>query len=130
MKKSLNDLASDPNAVVADIVDRYSRLIANLQAASPRTEFIIITNPPKVVSQWLPDYTANRGFGNQLIDEFVSALTQMCREQGVPYVDAYECLKDENGALPDDFCRDGYIHLNHQGAAVVVDALNAFAEGR
>lgn len=126
----LNDLASDPNAVVADIVERYSRLISNLQAASPGTEFIIITNPPKVASQWLPDYTANRRFGNQLIDEFVSALTQMCQEQGIPYVDAYESLKDENGALPDNFCRDGYIHLNHQGAAVVVDALNAFAEGR
>ncbi len=126
----LNDLASDPNVVVADIVERYSRLISNLQAASPGTEVIIITNPPKVASQWLPDYTANRRFGNQLIDEFVTALTQMCREQSVPYVDAYESLKDENGALPDDFCRDGYIHLNHQGAAVVVDALNAFAEGR
>lgn len=126
----LNDLASDPNVVVADIVERYSRLISNLQAASPGTEFIIITNPPKVASQWLPDYTANRKFGNQLIDEFVTALTQMCQEQGIPYVDAYESLKGENGALPDDFCRDGYIHLNHQGAAVVVDTLNAFAEGR
>lgn len=126
----LNDLASDTNPVVTDIVSRYSRLISNLQAASPGTEFIIITNPPKVASRWLPDYTANRGFGNQLIDEFVTALTQMCREQGIPYVDAYESLKDENGALPDDFCRDGYIHLNHQGAAVVVDTLNAFAEGR
>lgn len=126
----LNDLASDPNVVVADIVERYSRLISNLQAASPGTEFIIITNPPKVASQWLPDYTANRKFGNQLIDEFVTALTQMCQEHGILYVDAYESLKDENGVLPDDFCRDGYIHLNHQGAAVVVDALNAFAEGR
>lgn len=126
----LNDLASDPNVVVADIVERYSRLISNLQAASPGTEFIIITNPPKVASQWLPDYTANRRFGNQLIDEFVTALTQMCQEQSIPYVDAYESLKDENGALPDNSCRDGYIHLNHQGAAVVVDTLNAFAEGR
>lgn len=126
----LNDLSSDPNVVVADIVERYSRLISNLQAASPGTEYIIITNPPKVASQWLPNYTANRGFGNPLIDEFVTALTQMCREQNIPYVDAYENLKDEHGALPDNFCRDGYIHLNHQGAAVVVDALNAFAEGR
>ena len=45
-------------------------------------------------------------------------------------MDTYESLKDENGAWPDNFCRDGYIHLNHQGAAVVVDALNAFVEGR
>lgn len=126
----LNDLASDTDPVIADIVDRYVHLIDNLQTACPGVECIIITNPPKVASQWLPDYTANRHFGNALIGEFVDALTQMCRENNIPYVDAYECLKNENGALPDDYCRDGYIHLNHQGAAVVVEALGAFAEGR
>lgn len=126
----LNDLASDTDPVIADIVDRYVRLIDNLQTACPGVECIIITNPPKVASQWLPDYTANRRFGNELIEDFVDALTQMCRENNIPYVDAYECLKNENGALPDDYCRDGYIHLNHQGAAVVVEALKAFAEGR
>lgn len=126
----LNDLASDTDPVIEDIVDRYIRLIDNLQTACPGVECVIITNPPKVASQWLPDYTANRHFGNALIGEFVDALTQMCRENNIPYVDAYECLKNENGALPDDYCRDGYIHLNHQGAAVVVEALEAFAEGR
>lgn len=125
----LNDLAG-ANPVVADIVERYARLIANLQAACPGMEVIVITNPPKVASRWLPDYTANRNFGNELIGEFVAALAQMCREREVPYVDAYEALKNEAGALPDDFCRDGYVHLNHRGAAAVVDALNAFAEGR
>lgn len=126
----LNDLASDPEPDVAEVVNRYSRLISSLQAACPGTEFIIITNPPKVASQWLPDYTVNRSFGNQLIGEFVTALVEMCREQGIPYVDAYESLKDENGALPGDFCRDGFIHLSHAGAAAVVEALEAFAEGR
>ena len=126
----LNDLASDPEPVVEDIVDRYARLIDNLQTARPGMECIIITNPPKVASQWLPDYTANRHFNNELIGQFAAALIQMCQEQGVPYVDAYEALKDERGALPDDFCRDGFIHLNHQGAAVVVQAVEAFAEGR
>lgn len=126
----LNDLASDPDPVIADIVDRYIHLIDNLQTACPGVECIIITNPPKVASRWLPDYTANRHFGNALIGEFVDALTQMCRENNIPYVDAYECLKNENGALPDDCCRDGYVHLNHRGAAVVAKSLEAFAEGR
>lgn len=125
----LNGLAA-AGPVVDDIVARYLRLISSLRAVCPETEFIVITNPPKVASRWLPDYTANRNFGNELIGQFVAALKQMCREQGVPFVDAYESLKDENDALPDHFCRDGYVHLNHQGAAVVVEALNAFAEGR
>lgn len=125
----LNDLASvDP--VVDDIVERYFRLISNLQAVSPETEFIIITNVPKVDSQWLPDYTPNREFSNQIIDEFVTALVQACQEKDQPYVDVHESLKDENGALPDNFCSDGFVHLNHEGAAAVVDVLNAYAQGR
>lgn len=126
----LNDLASDQDPVITDIVDRYIRLIDSLQTACPGVECVIITNPPKVASQWLPDYTANRRFGNPLIQELVDGLTQMCRENNIPCVDAHECLKNENGALPDDYCRDGYIHLNHQGAAAVVEALETFAEGR
>lgn len=126
----LNDLASDQDPVITDIVERYIRLIDSLQTACPGVECVIITNPPKVASQWLPDYTANRRFGNPLIQELVDGLTQMCRENNIPCVDAHECLKNEHGALPDDYCRDGYIHLNHQGAAAVVEALEAFAEGR
>lgn len=125
----LNDLASDPGATAADCVDRYARLVDRLQTSCPDTEFIIITNPPKVASAWLPSYTANRGFNNQLIGAFVEAMVNMCQERNIPYVDAYAALKDENGALPDDFCRDGFIHLNHQGAAVVVEALESFAGG-
>lgn len=126
----LNDLASDPDPVVEDVVSRYTRLILNLRSACPGVEFIVITNPPKVASQWLPDYTANRNFGNALIGEFVDKLKAICPEWNIEYVDAYEALKDENGALPDDYCRDGFLHLNHRGASVVVDALEAFAGGR
>lgn len=126
----LNDLASDPEPVIPDVVTRYIDLIFRLRSACPGVEFIVITNPPKVASRWLPDYTANRGFDNELIGEFVEELRAVCPEWNIPYVDAYEALKDENGALPDDCCRDGYVHLNHRGAAVVVEALEAFAEGR
>ena len=111
-------------------MSRYTRLILNLRSACPGVEFIVITNPPKVASQWLPDYTANRNFGNALIGEFVDELKAICPEWNIEYVDAYEALKDENGALPDDYCRDGFLHLNHRGASVVVDALEAFAGGR
>lgn len=123
----LNDLSFyDP--VAEDIASRYSLLISNLQAVCPETEFIVVTNPPKVDSEWLPDYTENRNLDNELIEEFVAALKQMCHEQRIPYVDIYESLKDENGALPYSFSRDGFAHLSYEGAAAVVEALNAFAE--
>lgn len=126
----LNDLASDPDPVVEEVVNRYTRLILNLRSACPGVEFIVITNPPKVASRWLPDYTVNRGFGNELIGAFVDELRAVCPEWNIPYVDAYQALRDENGALPDDCCRDGFVHLSHRGAAAVVEALEAFAQGR
>lgn len=126
---AVNDLSSDPDVIVADCVDRYTRLIERLQISCPQIEFIIITPPPKVASSWLPDYTANRSFNNQLIGKYVEALIEMCVQEDIPYIDAYTALKDENNALPDNFCRDGFIHLNHQGAAVVVEAVESFAQG-
>lgn len=125
----LNDLSAT-TATTEESVERYTRLITNLKEAFPEAEVVVITNPPKVASSWLPDYATNRSFGNERIGEFVSALTAMCDENEVPYVDAYGALKDDTGALPEEFCRDGYVHLNNAGSKVVVDALYAFAADR
>lgn len=122
----LNDLSAT-TATTEEIVERYARLITNLKESFSEVEVIVITAPPKIASSWLPTYVTNRSFGNERIGEFVTALIAMCNENGVPYVDIYGALKNESGALPDDFCRDGYIHLNNAGAKVVVDALYAFA---
>ena len=122
----LNDLAAaDPE--IEKIIADYSRLIDLLREAVPDVEVIVMTNTPKVSSNWLPDYTANRSFGNPLIAEFVDALIQMCDSRGIAYVDTYQALKDETGALPDDCCRDGFLHLNDNGAKLVVDALYEYA---
>lgn len=122
----LNDLsAADPS--VEETVERYGRLIDNVKATLPEVEVIVLTNPPKVASSWLPAYTANRNFNNELIKEFVTALADMCDERGIPWIDIHSCLMDEAGALPDDYCRDGYLHLSNTGAQVVVEALYDFA---
>lgn len=125
----LNDLAGTDDPV-EEIVDRYTRLLDSLRKTLPEAELIVITNPPKVASAWLPDYALNRSFNNARISEFVAALADMCQDGGIPLVDAYECLVNENGALPDDWCRDGYVHLNSAGSARVVEALYAFAADR
>lgn len=125
----LNDLAST-TAGSDEIVARYIRLVNNLKKSFPGVEVIVMTTPPKVASSWLPDYTTNRSFGNKRIDEFVDALVAMCDENEIAYVDVHSALQNEDGALPDEFCRDGYIHLNNAGSKVVVDELYAFAAGR
>lgn len=129
LQLGLNDMA-EVNPVVEKSVEDYSRLIDLLQGAVPGAEVIVITNPPKVASQWLPDYTPNRSFGNGLIAEFVAALIQMCDDRGIAYVDVYAALRNGDGALPDNYCSDGFVHLNDAGAGVVVEELYRFAAER
>lgn len=123
----LNDLTVvDADTDVA--VERYLRLIRNLQQQFPQSEIVLLTGTPKVASSWLPNYVPNRELDNSLISAFVQKLIAMCDENAVLYVDTHAALQDVNGNLPDDYCRDGYIHLNDAGARVVVEALYRFAE--
>lgn len=125
----LNDLSViEENPQVSQVVDRYRRLAENLTACLPETQIVIITNPPKIASAWLPDYAVNRSFSNQLIDDFSASLMEMCQSEGIACIDAHTLLQDTSGALPEDYCRDGYVHLNNAGSAVVVDALYQFAQ--
>ena len=78
----------------------------------------------------LPDYTPNREFGNALIDDFVAALTAACEERGVPVIDIHGVMSGEDGALPERYCSDGFIHLNQEGRRAVVDALYAYARDK
>jgi len=125
----LNDM-SEAGAQVETTIQQYSQLIDLLQSTLPETEIVVISNPPKVASLWLPDYTANRKFGNELISEFVEALIRMCEDRGIPYVDAHAALRNADGVLPDEYCRDGFLHLNNAGAKVVVEELYRFAAER
>lgn len=129
LQLGLNDMAA-ANPVVEKSIEQYSQLVDLLQGAAPGAEIIIITNPPKVASTWLPTYTPNRSFGNKLISEYVDGLVQMCDTRGIPYVDAHTALLDDNGALPDNYCRDGFVHLNDAGSKVVVEELYRFAAER
>lgn len=124
----LNDLAGESDPEIDKILERYLRLVGDLQALLPNAEIIVMTNPPKVASAWLPPYIANRSLSNTLLADFVSKLRNVCAENAIPYVDMYAALVNASGALPDEYCRDGYIHLNDDGARIAVDALYAFAE--
>jgi len=123
----LNDLAAvDPEIDV--IISQYVRLVELLETICPEAQVIIMTNPPKVASTWLPDYTPNRNFGNELIDSFVSALIGMCEEQGIPCIDIHAAMENEAGVLPEEYCSDGFVHLNSAGSAAVVEALYEYAD--
>ena len=123
----LNDLADGDFTDVDAVVDRCMRLISLLREWKPEAEVLVMTLPPKTASAWLPDYTANRGFGNPLIDEYAAALTAACEERGIPVIDVHSALSGEDGALPEEYCSDGFIHLSRAGREAVVKALYAYA---
>ena len=122
----LNDLtAAAP--ITDDIVMQYKELIGMLKSSLPEAEILIISNTPKVSSSWLPSYIDNRNFNNLLIDEFNSKLKNMCENNNIGYIDVNTPLKGADGALPDSYCRDGYVHLNNDGSKIVVDTLYEYA---
>ncbi len=124
----LNDLSGvqDPN--IPNIVSEYEVLIANTKKLLPDTEICVISSPPKLEAYWLPDYTVNRDFSNELIDRFVSRLCDMCEKNGIEYLDLHTALSDENGALPPTYCSDGYVHLSTEGAKTATAAFYEFAK--
>lgn len=116
----LNDLAgtTDPADVVAD---RYIRLLDGLRDRG--FQLYVLLNPPKVASSWIPKYTTNRDFGNRLIDAFVAELTARLEQSGYAYIDTHTALSNAQGFLPDDWCRDGYVHINDTASAVLLDTV-------
>lgn len=116
----LNDLAgtTDPADVVAD---RYIRLLDGLRDRG--FELYVLLNPPKVASSWIPKYTTNQSFGNKCIDAFVTELTVRLEQSGYAYIDTHTALSNAQGYLPDDWCRDGYVHINDTASAVLLDTV-------
>lgn len=123
----LNDLAGTADSV-EQTAERYIRLLEGLRAEG--FDLLVLLNPPKVASTWLPQYAANRDFGNRRIDAFVTALTEALEQNGYPYADTHAALSDDRGYLPDAWCRDGYVHLNDTGAAALVDAVYEYLKNQ
>ena len=126
----LNDLADADGNDASAVAERYGRFLELLETLLPEAEVIVLLNPPKTASVWLPEYTANRDFSNGLIRDFDEALRSLCGEREVPWVDLHAALSDENGVLPESYCRDGFLHLSNEGAAAAVRALYEFAAER
>ena len=126
----LNDLADGDFGDAAEVADRCMHLVSLLREWKPEAEILVMTLPPRTASSWLPDYTPNRDFSNALIGEYTAALTAACEERGIPVIDIHAALRDENGALPEEYCSDGFIHLSRAGREAVVSALYAYASDK
>jgi lysophospholipase L1-like esterase len=125
----LNDLSADQAPSVPDIIGRYKRMIAMLREASSGSDIVVLASTPKTAANWLPPYVLNTGFDNELISSYVDGLAAMCQSEGIGYIDIHSALMDESGALPAEYSRDEFVHLNDAGAKIVVDMLYDYANG-
>lgn len=121
----INDLSFGYSA--EDTVARLERLILLLQETCPNTPLVMLTVTPKTDSQYLPWYCRNKSFGNALLNGFAQAQLSFCEKHELDCVDVNAVLRDKNGNLPTAYSNDGYIHLNDDGAALVIGALEDFA---
>jgi lysophospholipase L1-like esterase len=126
----LNDLSADLEPSLPEIIDRYKRMIGMLKEATQGAEIIVLSSTPKTASAWLPPYVLNMGFDNELISSFDSLLSAMCKSEGLGYIDIHSILMDNGGALPGALSRDDFVHLNDEGAKLVVDMLYDYAKGK
>ncbi len=78
----------------AQFIKNYTRVIDDIRKLQPDAALYIqsITPVTKV---------NNYKMDNQRIDEFNEALLNLCMEKDVYYLNVAECMKDENGMLPD-----------------------------
>ena len=60
-------------------------------------------------------------------DHYNAALEEMCLRRGAGYVDIASPLKDGDGYLRAEYCRDGEYHLSDAGLGVWLSALTAYA---
>ncbi len=75
-------------------IKNYTRVIDDIRKLQPNaTLYIQSITPVTKVNNYKMD--------NQRIDEFNEALLNLCVEKGVYYLNVAECMKDENGMLPD-----------------------------
>ena len=121
------DLAGS-NVPVEQVVDRYIRMLTDLRDKG--FQLYVLLNPPKVASNWLPDYTPHRQFGNARITAFVQALVPALEAGGFAWIDTRTPLSDENGCLPNSWSRDDFVHLNDTGAAALVDAVLEYLKAK
>ncbi len=75
-------------------IKNYSRVIDDIRKLQPdATLYIQSITPVTKVNNYKMD--------NQRIDEFNEALLNLCLEKDAYYLNVAECMKDENGMLPD-----------------------------
>ena len=100
----------------------YTKLIQNVQAASPNTKIICNSIYPNMTS-----YKYYGDINNENITRANGWIQEVAAATGTRYSDTCSVLKDGNGALRADYCNGDGIHLNAAGFTAVLNYLRTHA---
>ena len=106
----------------ASFKDCYTKLIQNVQAASPNTKIICNSIYPNMTS-----YKYYGDINNENITRANGWIQEVADATGTRYSDTCSVLKDGNGALRADYCNGDGIHLNAAGFTAVLNYLRTHA---
>lgn len=96
-------------------VDCYEEFIKTMLEKSPDTHYIIMSLLP-VCNQLEIKYGRN-----DKINKINYYLCELCEEYGLDFMNAAECLKDENGGLKEELAQADMIHPNEDGSQVIAN---------
>ncbi|MCL2814913.1 MAG: GDSL-type esterase/lipase family protein, partial [Oscillospiraceae bacterium] len=98
----LNDFYGTP---LDEYIENYGRLVANIKAKNPDKAIAVLSVTPLVAGQ-------RHGFmTNQLITEANSRLMEFAAVEDLYFIDWAAAIRDENNALYENLCSDGFCHL-------------------
>ncbi len=103
-------------------IDEYKLLINNIKAASPDTKIIVNSIYPVANS-----YTHIDQISNEKIVAANSWLKRICDETGTKYLNTYEILVGDNGALPESSHNGDGLHLSGETFELVMEYIRTHA---
>ena len=99
----------------------YTTMIKDIQAASPNTK--IILNAMFPVQQFYSEQTIPQA----QVDKGNVWIYEMAEELGCYFLNSAECLKNENGVLPDEYSKGDGVHLSNRAYKILFDYIRTHA---
>lgn len=104
-----------------EVLDNWDILLERIQEKSPGIEIYLQSCFP----EWTNDTESN--WLNEQLAPYNEALKEYAQEHGYHYVNVAAYIEDHTGRMATMYSLDEWIHLNPEGCAVWMQALNAYA---
>lgn len=116
ISNGMNDLAEQARSrngtpTMERMTEEFAKILDAVGTRQPATRRIVVSLPPT---------TGRYAHLAPLAREFNARLAELCTERGIPFVDVYTPMANEEGELREEFSRDG-LHFTPAGSEVWIE---------